>query len=791
MPRSAASEGLESNLRAQSLPVLARAGEAGPVFGDDYWDLSGAGLPARVRASDAWLNFGSIADPHWRLMAKEYFWARLNEPVEGSRLLPPQSARAEFAAFSLFCRWMLDPGAHPSRFRPTLSSLNRAHLDSFVQALRDGYTGRPLAAGTLGIYLRLVERLYDYSGFFSHDGLAFHPWRHRSSWRIAGGERVGENKRPRIPPDVLGPFLRWCLFYVEVASRDILAGLAELERLRCNAAVLLPSGDEMSRRIEEWAAARRARRQGVPSRRRSASDAEGADLQRGANLTVIAEEAGLSPGSLRRPDLRRQIGDLVLVLGPDEDRTSTVRLPPMHWVTNAKVDVLSRLERYIDDRGRAGRGIPCWSERSVEIDGMANMSLIAAQLGVAPMQAQHNPEAFAIVRGAVGELGGEPGGMDTEISIDAETGRPWRSRFGPNSVVSEAAHLRAACYVVCAYLSGMRDGEIMEIRPGAGRLERSADGVVNRHRVASVVSKGRRTPEPATWVVTEQAVRALEVMERLDRSDLVFDRFSVRLSRINELRAHINELAANDPSLGVPDVGGAPWRFDTRQFRRTLAWFIGSQPFGVWAGAVQFKHRSVRSAMEGIGPTVLEGYVGTRPSGFPAEVDLAKAAAADLYVENLAAAHAGGAASGGPGARRINAELEELRGDVGASGETGASPRPVDGQRRAAMLRSVSRNLFVGPLTDCFFDPDVALCLRDHDRSAATAPIVGRCQPERCRNSRIGDHHLGEWEDRLAQLRRDLRTRGLPPIQKRHLADQRDRLAAAVAEVRAGRKDGT
>lgn len=107
------------------------------------------------------------------------------------------------------------------------------------------------------------------------------------------------------------------------------------------------------------------------------------------------------------------------------------------------------------------------------------------------------------------------------------------------------------------------------------------------------------------------------------------------------------------------------------------------------------------------------------------------------------------------------------------------------------MLRSVSRSLFVGPLTDCFFEPDVALCLRDRDRSAATAPIVGRCQPERCRNSRIGDHHLVEWDDRLAQLRRYLRTRGLPPIQKRHLADQRDRLAAAVAEVRAGMKDGT
>jgi hypothetical protein len=42
---------------------------------------------------------------------------------------------------------------------------------------------------------------------------------------------------------------------------------------------------------------------------------------------------------------------------------------------------------------------------------------------------------------------------------------------------------------------------------------------------------------------------------------------------------------------------------------------------------VQFKHGNVRIAMEGIGPAVFEGYVGTSPSGFPAEVELAKQAA--------------------------------------------------------------------------------------------------------------------------------------------------------------------
>jgi hypothetical protein len=772
-----------SFLRASSSPVI--SGLAAPVFGDDAWDLSGARLPARVNAADAWVRFEVISDAHWRLLAKEYIWARLNEPVEGSRLLPPQSARVEFTGFSLFCRWMLDPAAHPAPFRPRLSELRHADLDAFVQALRDGYSGGPLSTGTMGIYLRVVERLHDYSAFFSHDRLAIHPWRHRPSSRVAGTVKSPENKTPRIPLEVLAPFLRWALFFVEVASRDILAGLAEAERLRSRVD-LLPSDAALAGRFEEWIAARRAQGRGIPARGR-VSDPRDC----GANYNTIVAESGLPQGYLRRPEVRRWLADAVAELGLDDDRACAVQFRPLPWTTHAKPDVLARLADYIDGRRVAGRGIPCWSEVNVDIDGKPNLALIAGQLGVACIQEHHNPEAFEMMDRALADLGGEPGGMDTPISIDPETGRPWRARFGPNSVLAEAEHLRAACYVVSAYLSGMRDGEIMEIRPGAARLERSADGVVNRHRVASVVSKGRRTPEPATWVVSEHVATAIEVMERLDGAARLFERFSLRTDRINQLRDHVNRLSAGEAAIAVPDVDGRPWRFDTRQFRRTLAWFIGSQPFGVWAGAVQFKHRSVRSAMEGIGPAVFEGYMGTTPSGFPAEVDLAKRAAADLYVDNLAATHAAGAASGGPGAARINAQLEELRGEAEEHREDSAPPRAVDGARRTAMLRNVSRNLFVGPLTDCFFDPDVALCLRDRDRSKADAPIVGRCQPDRCRNSRIGEHHLPEWEERLAQVRRDLRTRGLPPIQRKHLADQRDRLVDAIAGVRRACEEGT
>ena len=770
---------LRSRLRADDEPVLPRAAE-GPLFGEDVWDLGAAGLPARVSRSEARVDFRSIGDAHWRLLAKEYFWARLNEQVPGSNLLPPHSARSELSIFQIFATWVLDPGAHPVGFDGRLSSLDHAQLDAFVERLRAGRS-----TGTVAVYLRLVERLHDYSPFLSHDALAFHPWRNRPSARVAGFTKAaGENRTPRIPQEVLGPLLRWALFYVDVASADIFAALEELAALRAVQGSLLFSNEDARARLHEWSESLRREGRGVPARK---TLGQFAGPERDANLTHVATECGLAPQVLRhRPDLRALVGQAVAEHGlePWFPRWRPAPHPhPLPWVTHSKAEMVGRLESYVARRRAQGRGIPCWTEWRDGMDGVINVNLVAAQVGTAAPQRQHHPEAFDLLERAAAELGLEPGGMDTPVTPDPATGRPWRGRFGPNVVAAEAERLRAACYVVCAYLSGMRDGELMEVRRGAHSVERSADGVVNRHRLRSVVSKGRRSPEPATWVVTEHVCRAVEVMERLDGAELVFASLGTnRVEAVNRFRDHVNRLS--EEAVAVPAVDGSPWRFDTRQFRRTLAWFIGAQPFGVWAGAVQFKHLSVRSAMEGIGPTVFEGYVGSTPSGFPAEVELAKRAASDLYVGNLAAAHAAGARSAGGGARRVNARLEELAAEVGNDEPPVARPQVADEQRRTAMLRSVSHNLFVGPLTDCFFDPDVALCLRDQDRSSAAVPVVGRCEPERCRNSRIGEHHLPAWQERLDQVRADLRLRGLPPLQRRHLADQRDRLKAAVDTVR-------
>ena len=51
--------------------------------------------------------------------------------------------------------------------------------------------------------------------------------------------------------------------------------------------------------------------------------------------------------------------------------------------------------------------------------------------------------------------------------------------------------VQAAAYVVCAYLTGMRDCEVQAMRRGCLWIARSEDGLIERHRIRSTLYKGR------------------------------------------------------------------------------------------------------------------------------------------------------------------------------------------------------------------------------------------------------------------------------------------------------------
>jgi hypothetical protein len=100
-------------------------------------------------------------------------------------------------------------------------------------------------------------------------------------------------------------------------------------------------------------------------------------------------------------------------------------------------------------------------------------------------------------------------------------GEPWIDGIAvahpSRSVHKLTRMLQVACYVVIAFLSGMRDAETKHLRRGCLRVQRDPDGRPYRWKLAGLAFKGEPSPAgtPATWVVGQPAARAIAVLEKL------------------------------------------------------------------------------------------------------------------------------------------------------------------------------------------------------------------------------------------------------------------------------------
>jgi hypothetical protein len=197
--------------------------------------------------------------------------------------------------------------------------------------------------------------------------------------------------------------------------------------------------------------------------------------------------------------------------------------PPKSFATSRR----ERLEAWIAARRAAGRGLPAnearfqhhYKEPASALNGV-NGRLIGQMAGVSEV---HDRFLRPIIEQAAAEMGLEPGGMDTPISCHPATQQPWRERFSPLSLHHEEYMLVAACYIVCAYLSGMRVSEVMHLQRGCHFTETTADGLITRHKLRGTTFKdhGRRGV-PATWVVIAPAAEAIAVLEQLTDRDELF-----------------------------------------------------------------------------------------------------------------------------------------------------------------------------------------------------------------------------------------------------------------------------
>jgi hypothetical protein len=467
----------------------------------------------------------------------------------------------------------------------------------------------------------------------------------------------------------------------------------------------------------------------------------------------------------------------------------------------------ARLTDFLDDRRRLSRGVPIWTTahngivRRDPLTGTVtppvNWLLLHQHAGI---DAQVEPSAHLqlatgapdLVAAAIDAIGAETGGMDTPITIDPDLGRPWGPRFDARTLVHEERMLQAACYVVCAYLTGMRDCEVQAMRAGCLSLTRSADGVIERHRIRSIAYKGKVSQgEPAQWVTIEPVAEAIRVLERLSAraaaargSDTLWPVLVLKtgtkahlsaeiVRQLNVYRDHLDARfgTADHPAI-PPDPTGAPWRITTRQFRRTIAWHIANRPFGTIAGMIQYKHASVAA---------FEGYAGASRSGFRAEIEAERRLGQldDLltYFDERQA----GTRLSGPAAPRISKTL-----DVAA---TVLGPLPAmfaDRARLRTMLASLARTLHVGVLADCFFDPGAAMCLKQMSDIDSRTPLPTLCQPTRCPNACITARHQPAWARSANECRAFLKEKRLSSLQRGALQQDLERIESVLKDIDRG-----
>jgi hypothetical protein len=463
--------------------------------------------------------------------------------------------------------------------------------------------------------------------------------------------------------------------------------------------------------------------------------------------------------------------------------------------------VLARVNAWLDERRRSGRGVPVWENpnrtgvapalsRATPLRGeVINLRLITFQIDVNMQSVQENSKAYDLIRQAAIELGVERGGMDTPISIDPDTGRPWRGRFDAHSLVEEEVNLQTAAYILCAYLSGMRDGEVQAMRPGAVARSCSADGMIERLAVRSTVFKDRGTRgEAAEWITIAPVDRAVAIAERLaahHRRHRGEDELWLVLNGHNETSGHgiphivaqINRLRATiDQRYGKPDEPvflwwrGIPGRL--RPCSSDERW-LGISPIGrsVVAGKIQYKHASV---------AMFDGYAGSSASGFRQEVEQERALGQLDDIEHYEA-HLRSKRLAGPAALRLTQEYDRVGRELGPF-----PGRIVDKGRIKAMLAHLARTLHVGHLTDCFFDPATALCLDKRNMGQRVDPLLSQCAPDRCPNSCVTMRHLPVWEASIAETDVLLRSKRLSCVQREALRRDNERKRKLIAPLKSG-----
>lgn len=457
-------------------------------------------------------------------------------------------------------------------------------------------------------------------------------------------------------------------------------------------------------------------------------------------------------------------------------------------------EALAALHSYIDGRLASDQPLPTHMHSGRRC---LNTHYVAGTTGASHNQV-HSRLGTASWKQAVSQ---RPGPCPLHIPVTGTIGgQPWRQAVDFNEALDLLRHLTAACFIVIAYLTGMRPGEVLALKAGCcPDPAPDENGDLPQHMIYGHVYKTARDGDgnhlsagvlrEAPWVAIAPVVHAVRVLERIVPGDaLLFDHRSHYLGkgtvqsgdgslRIATVRGRIEEFVtwanAEAAALGraheviPPDPHG---RIGTERFRRTLAWHIARRPGGLVALAIQYGH---------LRTTVSAGYASRSRDGIHKLLDVETARATIDTITDLQEDLDDGIGISGPAARRaINAAATapQFQGTV------------ITARTARKILSNPALAVYDNPntLLMCVYNRDRALCRRDTNNDS---PSLDRCVTS-CANIARTDHHAEHLRERATTL--DRRANRLPgPIRDRlrsnagklrELADAHDRTRITLPE---------
>ncbi|WP_157846935.1 hypothetical protein [Streptomyces achromogenes] len=338
------------------------------------------------------------------------------------------------------------------------------------------------------------------------------------------------------------------------------------------------------------------------------------------------------------------------------------------------------------------------------------------------------------------------------------TSAPWRTQISAVEVAFELHMLRAAIYVFVAALTLMRDSEVQEIQRDAVRTHFGSPAVRSRK------TKLDPTRPELYWWIIEPVGEALAVLEQLSwhpthlfatlrpptgkqthtepgiSSDAEIDFF---INGVNTI-AHRHGLAKIPPS-----------HVRSHMFRKTMSQLAGREPDSEIALGLQLKHAARRA----LANRTTQAYAQMDASWAKEfDTELQQAAARKL-VDLLRGRRQGERVAVGPGAARLHAGLDKVIDTINNNPQLRA--QIADARVEEALLADEFPNLHLGTINHCMFDAPQAECQDElPEDQRGLAPLLGACQPARCRNSTITRAHAPYWvaeEDDLTERSKDPR----------------------------------